>query len=84
MNAVETLPKASEPSLAMGNSGLNPAQLHFLQVLSHIQTDESLKDLKRLVRDYYAQQLQKDADKHWSEGTIGEHLLNEHLRTAYK
>ena len=64
--------------------GLNSAQLHFLQILSHIKTDKALKDLKRLVRDYYSQQLQQEADKHWEEGKIGDHLLNEHLRTPYK
>ena len=64
--------------------GLNQAQIHFLQILSHIKTDEALTDLKRLVRDYYSQQLQKEADRYWTEGKIGEHLLNEHLRTPYK
>jgi hypothetical protein len=66
------------------SAGLNPAQLHFLQILSHIKTDKALKDLKRLVRDYYSQQLQQEADKYWVEGKIGDHLLNEHLRTPYK
>jgi DNA primase len=66
------------------NNGLNPAQLHFLHILSHIKTDETLKELKRLVRDFYAQQLQKEADKYWEEGKIGDHLLNEHLRTPYR
>jgi len=64
--------------------GLNSAQLHFLQILSHIKTDETLKDLKRLVRDYYIQQSQKEADKFWSDGKLGDHLLDEHLRTPYK
>jgi DNA primase len=66
------------------NIGLTSAQLHFLHILSHIKTDETLKELKRLVRDFYAQQLQKEADKYWEEGKIGDHLLNEHLRTPYK
>ena len=65
-------------------TGLNPAQLHFLQILSFVKTDETLKDLKRLVRDYYSQQSQKEADNYWAEGKIGDHLLNEHLRTPYK
>jgi len=64
--------------------GLNSAQIHFLQILSHIKTDKMLKDLKRLVRDYYSQQLQQEADRYWEEGKIGDHLLNEHLRTPYK
>jgi hypothetical protein len=66
------------------NAGLNQAQLHFLQILSYIKTDETLLDLKRLVRNHYAQQLQKEADKYWAEGKISDNLLNEHLRTPYK
>ena len=77
--------KIQEPTVAAHErTGLNQAQIHFLQILSHIKTDEALTDLKRLVRNYYAQQLQKEADKYWVEGKIGEHLLDEHLRTPYK
>jgi hypothetical protein len=64
--------------------GLNQAQLHFLQILSHIKSDETLMDLKRMVRNYYAQQLQKEADKYWAEGKISDNLLDEHLRVPYK
>ena len=76
-----------EASVLYGQSdyvGLNQAQLHFLQILSHIKTDESLRELKRLVRNYYAQQLQEEADEYWEEGKISDDLLNEHLRTPYK
>jgi len=64
--------------------GLNSAQLHFLQILSHIKTDETFIELKRVVRDFYAQQLQKEADKSWAEGKINDNILNEHLRTPYR
>ena len=73
-----------EPTEAYERKGLNQAQLHILKMLSIIKTDEALKDLKRALRNYYAQQLQKEADKYWEEGIIGDHLLNEHLRTPYK
>ena len=76
--------KIQEPTAIYERTGLNQAQLHFLQILSHIKTDEALMDLKRLVRSYYAQQLQEEADKHWADGKIGDHLLNEHLRTPYR
>jgi len=86
MEATEVMAqKIQEPTVtANERTGLNQAQIHFLQILSHIKTDEALTDLKRLVRNYYAQQLQKEADKYWEEGKIGDHLLNEHLRTPYK
>ena len=64
--------------------GLNKAQIHLLQMLAHIKTDQALSDFKRLVRTFYAQQVQIEANKYWAEGKIGEHLLNEHLRTPYK
>ena len=73
-----------EPTEAYEHKGLNQAQLHILKMLSIIKTDEALMDLKRLLRNYYAQQLQKEADKYWEEGIIGDQLLNEHLRTPYK
>ena len=65
------------------NVRLNQAQLHFLQMLSYIKTNETFMDLKRLVRNHFAQQLQKEADKYWTEGIISDNLLNEHLRTPY-
>ena len=51
--------------------------------MKQIKIDESSVNLKRLTRDYYAQKSQKEADKYWNEGKIGDHLLNEHLRTPY-
>jgi predicted component of type VI protein secretion system len=63
---------------------LNAAQLDFLQTLSFVKSEQEVNDLRKLVRDYYAEQLQKEADRLWDEGTINYHLLDEHLRTAYK
>ena len=65
-------------------TGLNSAQLHLLQLLSHIKTEETMSNLKRLIRDFYAQQLQTESDKCWEDGKINNGLLNEHLRTPYK
>ena len=65
-------------------TGLNSAQLHFLQLLSHIKTEETMSNLKRIIRDFYSHQLQKEANKYWEEGKISDGLLNEHLRSPYK
>ena len=63
---------------------LNPAQLHLLQMLSFTKTEESLRDLKKLLRTFYIQQVEKEANQLWVEGKINDNLLNEHLRTPYK
>ena len=65
-------------------AALNPVQLHLLQMLSFIKTEEELQDLKKIVREFYIQQVQKEADRLWAEGILNDNLLNEHLRTPYK
>jgi len=42
------------------------------------------EDLKKLLREFYIQQIEKEADQFWVEGKISDALLNEHLRTPYK
>ncbi|MDR0872589.1 MAG: hypothetical protein LBN27_03845 [Prevotellaceae bacterium] len=63
---------------------LNKAQLHFLQLLSHIKTEAAMQEFTQLVSDFYLKKMQEEADKYWEEGKIGDHLLNEHLRTPYR
>jgi len=66
------------------NKGLNAAQLHFLQTLAFVKTEEMLEELKHIVRDYYIIKVQGEANRLWDEGKLGDFLLNEHLRTPYK
>lgn len=66
------------------NKGLNKAQLHFLQTLQYIKTDEMLEELQQIVSDYYIKKAQEEVDRLWDEGVLGDFLLNEHLRTPYK
>jgi len=66
------------------SKGLNAAQIHFLQTLEFVKTEEMLEELKQIVRDYYLKKAQEEADRLWDEGKLGDFLLNEHLRTPYK
>ena len=66
------------------NKGLNAAQLYFLQLLRFVKTEGELNELRQIVSDFYLKKLQKEADKLWDEGKLGDFLLNEHLRTPYK
>ena len=58
------------------NQPLNPVQLHLLKMFSFTKTERNLQDLKRMLRAYYIQQIEKEAEKFTDEGKIGEHLLN--------
>ena len=47
-----------------------------------------MNELKDVLADFYAKQVQKEADRLWNEGTLNaesiEKILDEHLRTPYK
>ena len=58
----------------------NATQLHLLKMFSFTKTEKTLQDLKKLLRDFYIQQVEKEIDKYPIDDTI----LNEHLRTTYK
>jgi hypothetical protein len=49
-------------------------------MFSFTKTEQTLQDLKKLLRDFYVQQVEKEVNKY----QIGDQLLNEHLRTPYK
>ena len=66
------------------SAGLNEAQLHLLQMLSFVKTEETLSELKQLISEFYLKQLDEQIDIYWEKGKISDDLLNEHLRTPYK
>ena len=47
-----------------------------------------MKELKDVLADFYAKQVQEEADRLWDEGTLNneaiERILTEHWRTPYK
>jgi hypothetical protein len=58
----------------------NATQLHLLKMFSFTQTEQTLQDLKKLLRNFYIQQVEKEVDKY----SIDDQILNEHLRTPYR
>jgi len=58
----------------------NETQLHLLKMFSFTKTEHTLQTLKKLLRDFYIQQVEKEADNY----QLGDQLLNEHIRTPYK
>ena len=59
---------------------LNATQLHLLKMFSFTKTEKTLQDMKKLLRDFYIQQVANEVDKY----PIDDQMLNEHLRTPYK
>ena len=71
------------------NPPLNAAQLHFLQSLQFVKTDEMFQELRQIISDYYFRKMEEETDKWWEENKmtnekLDEMFLNAHYRIPYK
>lgn len=64
----------------------NPVQLHLLEMFNYCKTNESMEELKNVLSDFYAQKVQKEADRLWDSGQLNgeaiERILDEHWTMA--
>jgi hypothetical protein len=71
----------------MERTVFNPAQLHLLNMLSHIHTEKGLDRLKNQLEEFYAKQIDDEMDKLWETGEWNEQTLKDlkncHFRTSY-
>ena len=67
---------------------LNQAQKAVLNVISCLQSEQDLADLKRTLVKFLNERLQREMDKLWESGEMSNEKLqemqSEHLRTACK
>lgn len=66
---------------------INPIQLHLLEMSRYSESEQMMSDLKEVLADFYAKQVQQEADRLWEKGDLNgeaiEKILNEHWRTPY-
>jgi len=68
---------------------LNAMQIHFLQSLRFIKTDEMFQELKKIISDYYLKKMEEETDKWWEKNDmtnekLDEMFANSHYRTSTK
>ena len=72
----------------MQQLSINPAQYELLNILSCIDKEEDLAELKTVIVQFLNSRLQKEIDRLWDNGTISEEKMaewsEEHMRTPYK
>ena len=72
----------------MITTSINPVQLHLLEMFNYCKSEKTMSDLKDCLADFYAKQVQEEADRLWEEGTLDgeaiERILDEHWRTPYE
>ncbi|MCR4914916.1 MAG: hypothetical protein K6A96_04100 [Prevotella sp.] len=65
----------------------NPTQQHLLKMFSFMKSEDQLKELKKVLADYYFQQIEQGMAELETQGKWGrekcEAIAKEHLRTPY-
>jgi hypothetical protein len=73
---------------AITNPPLNATQLLLLQNFAHVKSEESFKELKTVLFDFYQKKLDEETDKWWKENNMTVEKFEEmssdiHYRTPY-
>lgn len=67
---------------------ISPAQYELLNVLSCVDKDEDIAELKNVIVQFLNTRLQKEIDRLWENGVLNEDKVSswsdEHMRTPYK
>lgn len=71
----------------MERTVFNPAQLEILDLMSYVDNEDTLNEIKDMLSHYFAQKAEAGIDKLWEEGKINDLVIenwkHEHLRTPY-
>ena len=69
------------------NTCLTVGQLHILEMMTRCKTEESLKQLKKVLFDFYVKEAEQEAERLWNAGVISEEKIHqwgkEHMRNPY-
>ena len=67
---------------------INPAQMLRLKSFASVSSEEELSALMKTLKKFYAQRLEKELDRLWTNGELDQNKLDElqseHLRTPYR
>jgi len=67
---------------------ISPAQYELLNILSCINKDEDIAELKTVIVQFLNSRLQKEIERQWDNGNLNEEKVaawgHEHMRTPYK
>lgn len=65
----------------------NPMQLQLLRMFSYVRSDSQLREIKKVLSDYFFNKVEEGMDALWESGDWSEEkneaIMKEHLRTPY-
>ena len=67
---------------------INPAQMLILKSFASVSSEEELSALMKTLKKFYAQRLENELERLWTDGSLDQKRLDElqteHLRTPYR
>lgn len=67
---------------------LTQFQIQMLELVSHVQSEQEMNDIRRILAQYFAKKAENEIDKLWDEGIINDKVIEgwkvEHMRTPYR
>lgn len=71
----------------MERTVFNAAQLEILDLMSYVENEDTLNEIKDMLSRYFAQKAERAIDELWDNGQLNDSVMeqwkNEHLRTPY-
>ena len=65
-----------------------PFQIEMLELVAKVNSESEMRDIRRMLGQYFAKRAEDAIDKLWDEGIINDGVIeewkNEHMRTPYK
>lgn len=59
----------------MERTVFNAAQLQILDLMSYVENEETLDEIKDMLSNYFAQKAEKEIDKLWESGKINNTIM---------
>lgn len=65
-----------------------PFQIEMLELVSRVSSEVEMRDIRRILGQYFAKRAEDAIDHLWDEGVLNDDVMeewkNEHMRTPYK
>ena len=62
--------------------------IRMLELISRVTSEAEMRDIRRMLGQYFAKQAEDAIDRLWDEGVLNDGVMeewkNEHMRTPYK
>ena len=65
-----------------------PFQIEMLEMVSKVTSEREMRDIRRLLGQYFAKQAEDAIDRLWDDGVLNDEVIegwkHEHMRTPYR